>query len=283
MIFSRLTFLAMGRSGFVNTTELSCFFRPLAFRGSSATILARPALYKSPTSLQCLIPAAEEFPLPCTCVCASPSATSSCQANLRATYGGSGPTRSNTTKYDTNGVPIVSSQSISAAMCTCCPGTGKGNCSVSVGVGVNLQLSKYGGDDSNFLYSLDSPVVCCNPVFYVCAFVSVMNVSCKWWVHLALAGWIIHSFRGSYFWWHTNDGHRPTIPVSLKFESARFWADYVFVLCDSNMIFDPHVKVLIVQCLTVWSSIYLRSNWKRTLRIWTWFNKIIFRCYPTWT
>ena len=101
---------------------------------------------------------------------------------MRATYGGSGPTRSNTTKYDTIGMPIVSSQSIAAAMCTCCPGTGKGNCTVSVGVGVNLQLSKYGGDDSNFLYSLDSPVVCCNPQHTscsVCAFVRFTSVSCK--------------------------------------------------------------------------------------------------------
>ena len=146
--------------GFVNTTELSCFFRPLAFRGSSATILARPALYISPTSLQCLIPAAEEFPLPCTCICDSSAST--CQANLRVKYGGSGPIRSNTTKFNSDGMPIVSSQSVAAAMCTCCPGIGKGNCSISVGVGVNLQLAKYGGDESIFLYSLDSPVVCCS-------------------------------------------------------------------------------------------------------------------------
>ncbi len=149
------------RIGFVNTTELSCFFRPLAFRGSSAIILARPALYLSPTAIQCLIPAAEEFPLPCTCVCDPSSSGSTCQANLRLKYGGTGPTRSNTTKFDPNGIPIVSSQSVAAAMCACCPGTGKGNCSVSVGVGVNLQLSTYGGDESIFLYSLDSPVVCC--------------------------------------------------------------------------------------------------------------------------
>ncbi len=142
----------------MNTTELSCFFRPLAFQGSSATILARPALFISPSLIQCLIPSAEEFPLPCACICEPPSSAATCQANLRAKYGGSGPTRSNTTKYDSDGMPIITSQSVAAAMCTCCPGTGKG-CSVSVGVGVNLQLSKYGGDESNFLYSLDSPVV----------------------------------------------------------------------------------------------------------------------------
>ncbi len=159
----------------MNATELSCFFRPLAFRGSSATILARPARFISPTSIQCHIPAAEEFPLPCTCICDSSSSGISCQANLRAKYGGSGPTRSNTTKYDSNGEPIVSSQSVAAAICMCCPGTGRGNCSVSVGVGVNLQLSQYGGDESTFFYSLDSPVVyCTSSVLFVCAIVREM-------------------------------------------------------------------------------------------------------------
>ena len=141
-------------------SQLTCFFKQYASRGSSTPFLTRKAVYLSRTLIQCPVPSPHEFPLPCTCQCSgsTPASTQSCLTRVKSDYQPSGPIQSNVTNYNFDGGPVLSSSRLDQAICSCCPGIGKGNCSVSVGIGVNLQLATY-GQGSIFLYMLEVPLV----------------------------------------------------------------------------------------------------------------------------
>ncbi len=139
-------------------TQLTCFYWPLARRTIGAPVLSRQAHYISPTDIRCPVPTPQEFPLPCSCKCRS-STISTCVASLKASSGDAGITQKNISQYKNNGSPTYSSTLMSTSICSCCPAPGNGNCSVSLGIGVNLQNAAYGGSESVFLYSLDSPQV----------------------------------------------------------------------------------------------------------------------------
>ena len=139
-------------------SQLSCFFKQYASMGVNTPVLTRRAVYISSALIQCPLPSAQEFPLPCTCECSGSNQLQNCLRNLQLKYTQSGPIQTNVTTYNFDGSATVSSSPMSVKICSCCPGTGPGNCSVTLGIGVNLQLATY-GQDSLFLYMLDSPEV----------------------------------------------------------------------------------------------------------------------------